>query len=40
MGGYNLKSKAQTAIEFLLLVGGSVVFVSLVAYFVKTNVTG
>ena len=35
-----MKSKAQTAIEFLLLVGGSVVFVSMVAYFVKNNLTG
>ena len=35
-----MEKKAQTAVEFLLLVGGSVVFVSLVAYFVKTNITG
>lgn len=35
-----MERKAQTAIEFLLLVGGSVVFVSLVAYFVKNNVIG
>lgn len=31
--------KGQTAIEYLLLVSSTVVFVSLVAYFVKTGIT-
>ncbi len=34
------KARGQTAVEYLLLVTASVVFVSLVAYFVKQGVTG
>lgn len=30
--------KGQTAIEYLLLVGGSIMLVSIVAWFIKTRV--
>ncbi len=30
--------KGQTAIEYLLLVSATIVFVSLIAYFIKTRV--
>jgi uncharacterized protein (UPF0333 family) len=32
--------RGQTAVEYLLLVGASVLFVSVVAYVVKTKVIG
>jgi uncharacterized protein (UPF0333 family) len=35
-----MKTRAQTAVEFLLLVGGAVVTVIMVAAFVKNNLTG
>ena len=34
------KRKAQTAVEYLLLIGASVVFVTIVALFVKNAVNG
>ena len=33
-----LKWKGQTAVEYLLLVGGAVVFVSVLAYIIKSQV--
>lgn len=32
--------KAQTSVEYLLLVGAAVVFVTIVAYFIKNAVGG
>lgn len=32
--------KGQTAVEYLLLVGAVVTFVTIIAYFVKTKVLG
>ncbi|MCL5011448.1 MAG: class III signal peptide-containing protein [Candidatus Marsarchaeota archaeon] len=33
-----IKNKGQTAIEYLLLIAAAVVFVTVVAYFIKTSV--
>lgn len=32
--------KGQTSVEYLMLVGGSILFASVVAYIVKTRVVG
>jgi uncharacterized protein (UPF0333 family) len=39
-GGDDVKKKGQTAVEYLLLVGTVVTFVTVIAYFVKTRVVG